>query len=127
MRATRKLTNVTEVRETWGDALPDWVLLLAEQADASGQKAVALAIGYSTTVVNQVLKNQYSGDLASVEGATRGAFQNLHVECPVLGPLPRQTCLTHQRTPFAATNPDRVRLWKACNGGQCPHSRKEKT
>lgn len=44
------------------------------------------------------------------------------VACPVAGELRMHHCLQNQRMPFAATNPQRVRLYRACRAG-CPHSR----
>jgi hypothetical protein len=43
------------------------------------------------------------------------------VECPVIGEIPRQRCIEHQRRAhrFAATNPMRVQLSKACR--VCPN------
>lgn len=110
------------VRASWGDDAPEWVLLLAEQCDRSTQKKVAEQIGYCGAVVNQVLKRRYGGDLAAVEKSVRGAFLNATVSCPVLGDLPLNRCLQHQRQRFSAVNAMRVRLYRACHGG-CPHAR----
>jgi DNA transposition AAA+ family ATPase len=100
----------------------DWVDALAEACERSTQKRIADRIGYSASVVNQVLKGVYRGDLSAVEQAVRGALMDLHVECPVLGELAADRCLEIQRQPFAATNATRVRLYRACRSG-CPHSR----
>lgn len=109
-------------KESWGTP-PAWVLALAEECDArKSQAKVARRIGYSPTTVNQVISRTYKGDLAAVEAAVRGAFLGERVDCPVLGPLPRDRCLNHQRQPLIATNPERVRLYRACRNG-CPHSR----
>lgn len=98
-----------------------WIDRMAEECARSSQKAVADRIGYSATVVNQLLKGKYKGDLVAIEAAFRGAYMRLTVECPVLGTLPANECLEHQKLPFAATNPQRVRLFRACR--ECKHRR----
>lgn len=103
------------------DKEQDWLTVLAEACRDSSQAAVAARIGYSATVVNQVLKGKYTGDLRAVEQAVRGALLSYTIECPVLGALPAHLCLEHQRRPFAATNPLRVRLYRACR--TCTHRR----
>lgn len=113
------------VLAAWGKKPPAWIVLLAEECDRASQKKVADAIGYSTAVVNQVLKHRYSGDLTAVEQAVRGAYLNATVACPVLGDLELHRCLAHQRAKFADTNNARVRLYHACHGG-CPNARNSK-
>lgn len=117
------VSAIERARAAWGDALPDWVRVLAEQCDASSQAKVAKRVGYSPATVSYVLKARYAGDMRAVEKAVRGAFMAATVDCPVLGALPSNTCLENQRRPFAATNHIRVQLYRACHGG-CPHSKK---
>lgn len=93
----------------------NWLTVLRESCDTSSQAATAKRINYSPTVVNQVLKGTYKGDLNSVQKAVEGALMGLSVECPVIGTLPRdRCCLDYQRRGFAATNPLRVTLTQAC-------------
>lgn len=99
----------------------DWIELLRAACAASTQAAVARRLGYSSTVVNQVLKGSYTGDLARVKAAVEGALMQAEVDCPVCGSIPRQRCVEHQRAPFRATSPMSVQLYRACRGG-CPHS-----
>jgi len=106
----------------WGGSPPDWVLALAQVCDRSSQHLVAKEIGCSAGVVSGILRNSYPGDVGRVEIAIRGALMAHTVGCPVLDEIPAHECLEHQRRPFAATNPQRVRLYKACRSG-CPHSR----
>jgi len=108
---------------------PAWILALREQVAAKGQRAVAKEIGYSPAVVSQVLQRKYGengagGDLASVEKRVRGAYMGETVYCPVLGEIPSNQCLDHQRKPFAPINPMRVRLFRACRAG-CENSKLE--
>lgn len=101
---------------------PDWVDVLREQCKKASQKKTADKIGYSPAVVNQVLKGTYKGDVVAVEQAVRGALMNTTVDCPVMGAMLGDECLRHQRQPFAATNPMRLKLYKACRNG-CPNKR----
>ncbi len=114
------------VAAAWGKTAPAWVRVMAEQCDRSSQKKVAETIGYSSSVVNQVLKNSYKGDLSAVEQAVRGAYLHATVNCPVLGKLELHRCLQHQRSKRLSTNHQMVRVYKNCRGlgvPRCPHSR----
>lgn len=102
----------------------DWIDILAAECTRTSQKRAADLIGYSPAVVNQVLKGTYKGDMSAVEVAVKGALMHMTVDCPVIGTLPANRCLEYQRLPFAATNPQRVQLYRACRSG-CPHSRLE--
>lgn len=116
------MSTVARTRAAWGDGTPEWIMVLAEHCDHSSQKAVAALIGYSSAVVNQVLSGRYSGDMGAVEQAVKGALLNATLACPVAGDLPAHRCLEFQRLPFAATNPQRVQLYRACR--HCAHNRR---
>lgn len=98
-----------------------WLDVLRQHRSAHGGKASAEAIGYSATVVSQVLTGNYKGDLKAVRQKVEGALMGAVVDCPVIGELPRNRCLEYQRLPFAATNPNRVRFASACP--TCPNRR----
>lgn len=100
---------------------PRWISVLRGQCREHTQARVAEAIGYSAAVVSQVLSGSYRGDLQRVERAVRGAFLGEVVICPVLGEIPTNRCLEIQRQPYASTNPQRVRLYRACRAG-CANS-----
>lgn len=104
--------------------VPDWVNALAERADESSLNAVGEAIGYSGSLVSQVLHNKYKkGDLGRVEEKVRGALLGKVVWCHGVGDnIARHTCLDWQKKPFAATSPDRTRMYRACRNN-CPHFR----
>lgn len=106
----------------WGEAIPDWVTVLAEEVDRTTQTATARRLGYSSSVVSQTLARSYAGDLRSVEQAVRGALMGATVACPVLGEIGRDMCLEEQRMPAAPTSAMRMQLWRACRGG-CQHSK----
>lgn len=98
-----------------------WMDALRQAACSDGQAAVARRIGYSPTVVSQVLSGKYQGDLRRVQRAVEGALLHATVDCPVLGDLPLQRCIEHQRGPKRFTNPMRVALSRACP--TCPNRR----
>lgn len=99
---------------------PAWLAVLREQCvPYGGQARAAEKIGYSATVVNQVLKGKYPGDLKAVQARVEGVLMGVTVECPIVGELPRNRCLDYQVREFAATNHLRVQLSRACP--RCPH------
>ena len=100
----------------------DWVEVLRAECSRTSQKKAADRIGYSPAVVNQVLKGTYKGDITAVEQAVTGALMNATVNCPVMGPMLGDMCLENQKKDFAATNPMRLKLYKACRNG-CPNKR----
>jgi hypothetical protein len=97
----------------------DWLSALRAYNKAHGGKKTAATIGYSTGVVSGVLGGKYKGDLKAVQQKVEGSLMGLTVDCPVIGELPRNRCLEYQRRGFAATNPMRVALSKACP--KCPN------
>lgn len=98
-----------------------WLDMLRQACDAGTQTQIAERIGYSAGAISSVLSGTYKGNLDRVQQAVEGALMNSTVDCPVVGDLPRQRCIEHQRTPFTPTNPSRVALYRACRGG-CAHS-----
>lgn len=117
--------NVTaraRAREAWGEALPDWVDVLAEECDLRSARVVAKRIGYSDAVVSAVLGCKYRGDLGKVEAKVRGALMGEIVHCPVLDEITKDRCIAEQGRKFAATSSTRAKLFRACRAG-CEHSR----
>jgi hypothetical protein len=101
--------------------MSDWIRILRAHCARSSQVRVAEQIGYSSTVVNQVLKGTYPGNWEKVRASVEGALMGATVDCPVIGEIPRNRCIDHQnRRQFAATNPLRVRLHRACR--TCEHN-----
>lgn len=109
-------TAVARAEAAWGADLPDWVRVLAEEADRSSQARTATAIGYSAAVVSYVLKRSYTGDLAKVEEAVRASLMEAAVECPELGTMPLADCLDWQKKAeaFHATSGRRRLMYHAC-------------
>ena len=113
-------TNVALTRKSWGAAAPEWVLVLAEAADASSQADVSRKLGVSSAQINQALHNTYAGRIDRLESRVRGELMNEKVACPVLGEITKRRCLDEQRrnngTPQNAV---RVELRRACR--KCPN------
>lgn len=115
------LTMQQKAAQAWG-TVPDWIAELAELAETQGLNACASRLGYSAAVISQTLSNTYRGNLSNVEGKVRGALMGATVDCPVLGQIGRDVCLSWQAKERATTNAMRARLYRACRDG-CPHSR----
>lgn len=98
-----------------------WLDELRAVAATTTQKALGKRIGYSASVVNQVLKGSYPGDLVAVRRAVETELMSRTVDCPVLGDLSRHACVEHQLAKPRSTNPMRVQLTRACP--KCPNRR----
>lgn len=112
-------------REHWGADLPDWIADLARECEASSQNKVAARLGRSASLISQVLRAKYPGDLGAVEELFNGVFNAATVECPALGKIPANEC-RHWREKsrnFVNINSLRVRMYRACSN--CPRNRKE--
>jgi len=112
-------TNVAMARGAWGEAAPEWVIVLASACDASTQSAVAKKLGVSSAMINTALKNTYTGRMDKLEARVRGELLNEKVRCPVLGDITKRKCLDAQGRSYAATNAMRVELRRACP--RCPN------
>ena len=119
------LTFAQKVLAAWGDPSPDWVTELARLADAEGLAGAAQRIGYSVSAVSTVISGKYAGDVDRVAEMVRGALMAETVDCPVLGEIGRDRCLTEQKEPFRATSRHRAQLFHACK--ICPNARQAKT
>jgi hypothetical protein len=107
----------------WGNLMPDWIAELAGLADAEGLRGAGDRIGYSTSAVSTIISGKYQGDVERVEQMVRGALMALNVQCPVLGEIGRDRCLTEQKEPFRATSRHRAQLFHACK--TCPNRRNQ--
>ncbi len=106
------------------NATHNWQDVLRAACVASSQSKVAERLGYSTSVVSQVLNGKYNGDVKAVQTKVEGVLMGKTVDCPVVGELPRNRCLEYQRQAFAATNHLRVQLARACV--TCTHNHSKK-
>jgi hypothetical protein len=94
-----------------------WLETLRAAAAATSQTVAGRRIGYSATVVSQVLSGTYPGDVRRVQAAVEEALMAQTVDCPVVGDMPRQKCVEHQRAQRRQTNPMAVALYHACRNG----------
>lgn len=115
-------TYVEKAMEAFEGKPPDWIVALAQKADAGGLDGAAEAIGYSGSLVSTVLRNVYKGDVGRVEQKVRGALLGMTVTCPVIGEMSRHDCLDWQAKPKAATSALRMRMFHACRNN-CPNFR----
>ncbi len=113
---------LANARDAYGDAVPDWVLIVAQEANRTSATAVAQRLGYSTAVVSSVCRGNYKGDLGAVEQRVRGVYMGAAVECPVLGEIGRDHCLDEQKKKHIGPSQIRTALFHACRCG-CAHSR----
>lgn len=107
----------------------DWVEVLREACAKSTQAAVARQLGYSPSVINQVLKGTYKGDLKAVEGKVRALLIKESVFCPALERvLQKSFCLEFQqkavrfhRQQLSAASSLHQAIYNECLG-ECPLS-----
>ena len=92
----------------------DALTLLKQKVNDLTQGEVAKRLGYSKATISLVVNEKYNGDLNSVLSKVKEVFGGLKVNCPVLGEIDLAECAENKRQPFSATNPLRVRLFKAC-------------
>ena len=88
--------------------------LLREAINELGAARVAADLGYSRTTISMTLNGKYPSSTEKILKRVVETYGIAIVECPVLGPITIRKCAHHKRQPFAATNPLRVRLYRAC-------------
>lgn len=118
-----QLSMLKKANIAFKSEVPDWIGEIASLCDTKGLKAAAKMTGYSTSAISTVINAKYQGDIERVEEAVRGALMGVKVECPVLGEIGRDRCLTEQVEPFRATSAHRAQLYHACRG-ECKNYRK---
>ncbi len=101
--------------------MSDWIYVLQQACNDSSQNRIAVRLGVSSSMISQALRGKYPGDLSGLQKRVEGELMGSAVHCPVLGEISSRQCLDCQRMPFAATNAQRVRLYRACRSG-CPNS-----
>lgn len=118
------MSSIDTAQSAWGDALPEWVEILAREADKTSQAKVSKKIGYSAAAVNLVLKNNYKGLISNIETTVRTNLMDSQHNCPVLGMILIRDCLSSQNQPFTSSgSPERLRLFRACQ--KCIHNTKK--
>ena len=92
----------------------DRMHLLIKAVQSHGQSRVARALGYSVSAVNQVLHDKYRGRLDNLLKRVCEVYGSGTVDCPVMGTIPVRRCAAERKKPFAASSPQRVRLYRIC-------------
>lgn len=75
--------------------------------------------GYSAATVHQLINGAYKAkSLTPIEDAIRATLLRENVDCPALQSIPLAACLDWQAkaAKLSATNPQRVRMYRACRG-----------
>lgn len=115
---------IATATQSWLGAVPDWVSALANECAATSQNKVAKRLGRSATVVSNVLRAKYTGDMAAIEDIVRSVLMPDVIPCPGVGQIASADCLDWRRKSevFIGTNPQRIRMFRACN--RCPRNLK---
>lgn len=100
----------------------DLMELLNQKISESSQAAVARLLGISDSALSQVRSGTYRGAPTAILQRVREVFGSESVDCPVLGSISLGRCAEKRKLPFAATNPQRIALYKACQ--HCQHNDK---
>lgn len=120
------ITAIEKARGAWGDDIPNWVVKLAEEIDASSQNQVAKSLDRSPTLVSYVIRNRYTGDMIAVEQRVRAIFMEETMVCPALGEIGANECQdwrSEAAKGFSPLNSKRTRMFLACNA--CPIAHRE--
>lgn len=111
---------LSRARERWGEALPDWIEVLARAADSAvSQSELGTRLGLPASSISAVIGNTYPGKTSAIEARVRGVLLKLRVDCPVMGAIARNVCMDLQKQPFSGASPARAKLYGACR--KCPN------
>lgn len=94
--------------------------LLEKMVGIYGQSTVAKTIGYSPSAVNQALHGKYKGRVDALLQCVNDTYGVGTVVCPVMGEISIQRCADERKKPFAASSPQRVRLFIMCRKCMIP-------
>lgn len=109
------MSAIETARKSWGETLPDWIQVLAEQCDKTSQNKMCQKIGWSAATISQVLNNIYPGTIENVEKTVRSTLMDSRHDCPIYGSILVRDCNNNQTQTFPNSgNPTKIRLFKAC-------------
>ena len=110
-----------KARERWGERMPEWIAVLAREADAApSQGELGTRLGLPAATVSAAIGKTYPGKMDAIEARVRGVLMSERVTCPVLGSICRKTCMDVQKQPFSTASPARAQLYVACRK-PCPN------
>lgn len=89
---------------------------------STSQAVVARRLGVSDAAISGALKGRYIGNVERLAERVRGELLNAKVICPVLGEITTRICQDEREKPFHTANPQRIRIWRACQ--TCPNNPK---
>jgi hypothetical protein len=93
----------------------DQMELFRTKCDELGKAEVARRTGYSPPTISQLYNAAYGADPSAILQRVEEVFaSDKSVACPMLGPITPGKCAEQRRRPYAATNPQRVRMFRAC-------------
>jgi len=99
----------------------DRLALLRRVCAETSQAEVARRIGCSSAIPCGVLKGTYTGDTEGFLAKVEEIYGSGTVDCPGLGEqITLSQCAAYRKRPFAAINPEWVRMNKACRA--CSHN-----
>jgi len=110
-----------KARAAWGGDMPDWVQRLAEEADRTSQNKVAKKLGYTASLISQIINNRYGAGTEIFEQVVRGRLMAETVECPGLrDDITKDVCLSwrDKARDYSGHNALRVQMFRACR--RCP-------
>lgn len=104
---------------------PDWLKRLREECRRHGIKATGEKLGYARTSISLVAHGRYPGPTDGIEAAMARYLDRM-IPCPHLKrEITSAACAAAGAGPMPTNDPDRFRLWTACQ--TCPLRPKEKT
>lgn len=109
-------------QDAWGADLPDWIMILVRECDASSQNKVAARVGISAAVVSQVIRKSYPGSYDNISMRIREIYMSGDIECPAIGTIASEVCL-HWRDEIrrgTSSDPQRILMTRFCR--KCPRN-----
>ncbi len=104
--------------EAWG-TVPRWVEVLIKACDAKGssQGKVAKRLGYSATVVSQIIHKSYPSIDDALETRILDIFDGQNVKCPARGLIRAEECVKwrDKASELHSSSPIHVQMFVACN------------
>lgn len=116
------MSHLAKAQAAWGNALPDWVKVLAQRCDETSQSRAAGLVGYSAATLSYVIGNRYGGDMPAVEERVRATLMASTIICPEMGELSLAQCLEWRKRAehFQPTSSLRRIMLSACRA--CPRN-----
>lgn len=104
------------VAEHWVKDAPDWLWVLADEADRTSQSAAARRIGYTTSALSSLFRARYGAGTAAIEEKVRGVLMKATITCPAMGEIGTHDCATWRKKArdIIPSSSSRIMMAKAC-------------